>query len=243
MMDNIVDDLIEDATYRHLSTAITLTGAGLRMLGQSRSIAPFFKSVVHLLFSVLGQARRCLPTVRRRRTLQCCGHTQGTCFRSSPVWALSAYFWNLPLKTICLRCINAGYARWKIRCCFSSQGIREAIRKIKGSKKIRTRADGAPSRRLRVLAFPLVLMKREYMGRCRSSLRVTCELLLVQGIAQSYGTASSSLNSWQADGRSVEASAAFYQPPLFSEDHISSRKVITHQLNHLISQTVVWDLR
>lgn len=118
-----------------------------------------------------------------------------------------------------------------------AKAFAKLFEKIKGIKKIRTRADGAPSRRLRVLAFPLVLMKREYMWRrCRSSLRVTCELLLVQGIAQSYGTASSNLN---ADGRSVEASAAFYQPPLFSEDHISSRKVITHQLNHRISQTVV----
>lgn len=58
MRDNIVDDLIDDAMYKHLSTAITLTAAGLRMPGQSRSRL-FFKIVVHLLFSVLGQARTC----------------------------------------------------------------------------------------------------------------------------------------------------------------------------------------
>lgn len=39
------------------------------------------------------------------------------------------------------------------------RGIRDAISKIKGSKKIITKADCAPSRQLRVLGFPLALMK------------------------------------------------------------------------------------
>lgn len=53
MMDNIVDDLIEDATYRRLSIATTLTENA-----RAIAIARFSKIVVHFLFSTLGQACR-----------------------------------------------------------------------------------------------------------------------------------------------------------------------------------------